>query len=143
MPRREGVAANGRKWIYGGDVDDNNRHGFGICWWENGDRFEGQWLADRTGGFGVYYQSDGAHYKGQFKDHKMDGLGVCMFPDGDKNEGEWRDGVFFREAPIPPQIIASALTAAEHAKFKFALDYLPAQAAASAQVPADLSGLQT
>jgi hypothetical protein len=121
MPRIEGVANNGRKWIYMGDAVNNVRQGYGICWWENGDRYEGEWSNGKTNGVGYYRQQDGAHYRGQFLEHKMDGFGICIYADGDKNEGQWKDGSFLNECAVPEAILEGVKVAAERARITCAL----------------------
>lgn len=116
MPLLQGVSSSNVRWMYSGESINNERHGFGVCHWENGDRYEGSWANNKTHGYGIYVQGDGARYDGQFFEHRMHGFGVCVFLDGDRQEGEWRDGVFFRECPIIPSVLEIAYQSACRAR---------------------------
>ena len=114
--RTHGVSSTGVRWYYGGDCVGNIRHGFGVCFWENGDRYEGSWADDKTDGCGVYVQGDGARYDGQFFQHKMHGFGICTYADGDRCEGQWRAGEFYQPCAVPAEIIDFARHSANQAR---------------------------
>lgn len=114
--RTHGVSSTGVRWYYGGDCVGNIRHGFGVCFWENGDRYEGSWADDKTDGCGVYVQGDGARYDGQFFQHKMHGFGICTYADGDRCEGQWRAGEFSQPCAVPAEIIDFARHSANQAR---------------------------
>ena len=54
---------------YIGKVLNGVPNGKGIMYWNDGDRYEGEWKYDRADGKGIYY-----------------------FPNGDRYEGKWRNG---------------------------------------------------
>jgi hypothetical protein len=118
--RLRGVSPNGVPWKYEGHYvtagGEYFRHGFGVCFWDNGDRYEGQWANDKTNGCGVYTQGDGARYDGEFVDHKMHGFGICVFPDGDKHEGIWKEGSFFLPQKVSSQFTDAAFASANQAR---------------------------
>ena len=62
---------NGDK--YEGEFVDNVKEGRGIYTYYNGDKYEGEFFEDEKDGFGVYYYKNGERYEGQFKNDKKDG----------------------------------------------------------------------
>lgn len=51
------------------------KHGFGTDFFNNGDRYEGQYRYGKPCGKGKYYWSSGAFYEGDFDDGKKNGRG--------------------------------------------------------------------
>ena len=57
--------------IYYGEIKNNNKKdGYGIGYYSNGNKYEGQWKDDKKDGYGIYYYSNGEKYEGQWKDDK-------------------------------------------------------------------------
>lgn len=53
---------------YEGEVNSiGKRHGVGVMFWENGDRFEGHWKIGKRHGFGVMYMLDGRVTEGLYE----------------------------------------------------------------------------
>ena len=78
---------------YIGDVDSNDeRHGFGTYYWNDGDKYEGNWIHGERTGKGTYYYSDGDKYVGDFVDGYFHGKGTYYWTDGDRYEGDWLNG---------------------------------------------------
>jgi hypothetical protein len=50
--------------------------GYGIYFWPDGRKYEGQYCDDKKHGYGVYIWVDGRMYQGQWHDGKQHGLGV-------------------------------------------------------------------
>ncbi|KAL7526555.1 hypothetical protein ACHAXR_001540 [Thalassiosira sp. AJA248-18] len=89
---------------YNGCFTNDKRHGFGECWypngcvytgfWSNGQRsgigkmiyadrgdvYEGEWLADRRHGRGIYFRSDGRADVTRYECHDVVGEGVQWSP---------------------------------------------------------------
>ena len=57
--------------------------------------YEGDLVAGKAHGRGVYTLANGNRYDGEFKDDKMNGRGVKTFANGSpKQAGQWKDGNF-------------------------------------------------
>ena len=67
-------------------------HGFGICIFNDGEYYRGEYRNGKRHGQGVYSFSDGGRYEGRWRDGKPHGQGVYRSPDGGRHEGEWRNG---------------------------------------------------
>ena len=59
-----------------------------------GQRYEGEYLAGKKNGYGVFTWPDGARYEGQWLAGFPNGYGVGMWPDGGVYEGNWTNGCF-------------------------------------------------
>ena len=81
---------NGDK--YEGDFVDNVKEGKGVYYYINGDKYEGEFFEDEKDGYGVYYYKNGEKYEGEFKDNKKNGHGIYYYLEGDRYEGEFKDG---------------------------------------------------
>ena len=63
--------------------------------YDDGDRYDGEFLDNMRNGHGVYTLADGARYDGEFRNDEMTGHGVFTIPDlGTRYEGEFRDGFY-------------------------------------------------
>ncbi len=60
--------------------------------WENGDRYEGEFVDGLFHGQGTIIFSDGSSYVGEYKDGKKNGQGTATFSDGSSYVGEYKDG---------------------------------------------------
>lgn len=77
---------------YEGEVDDRGfKSGRGICNYENGDIFTGNFLKDLRHGSGVMRYADGTLYEGEFTRDKRDCYGVCKFLNGDVYSGDFKN----------------------------------------------------
>ena len=65
--------------------------GYGVYTWDDGDRYEGQWVAGRQEGHGSYIWGNGSSYIGQWKEDRRCGIGKYTWPQGDVYEGEFLD----------------------------------------------------
>ena len=43
-------------------------------------------------GKGIYYYNDGDRYEGDFKNGKREGKGIEYYNNGDRYEGDWKKG---------------------------------------------------
>ena len=80
---------------YEGDiVDDGNMTvtGRGICRFDSGDRYEGDYVNGIMTGSGIYRWANGGSYEGDWVDGKRTGKGVHRLSDGSIYEGDWVDG---------------------------------------------------
>jgi len=72
----------------------------GILYYNNGNRYEGDWVDDKKKGKGICYYANGSKYEGQWKDSKKSGqgyfievkIGVFYYNNGRRYEGAWEDG---------------------------------------------------
>ncbi|MDR0558795.1 MAG: PDZ domain-containing protein [Prevotellaceae bacterium] len=90
------LAGNYRKnydnGYYIGDFNEKGeRHGQGTYFWNNGDKYEGQWLNGSRNGEGVFYWANGDKYEGSFENSKREGEGVFTFKDGSTFTCQWKD----------------------------------------------------
>jgi len=70
------------------------RHGQGICSYDSGSRYEGQWQHDKREGLGKYFYACGDVYDGQWKNGLYNGTGrYSSTAGGDEYEGQWKDDV--------------------------------------------------
>ena len=60
-------------------------------YYNNGDRYEGDYRNSKKEGKGIYYYNDGSRYEGDFKNGKKDGEGIIYYADGTKEIGEFSD----------------------------------------------------
>ena len=67
----------------------NLKEGNGIYYYNNGERYEGDWKNDLKEGKGIYYYNDGDRYEGDYKDSKKEGKGIYYFNDGDRSMGDY------------------------------------------------------
>ena len=84
------MTENKHKYI-GDRNEDGQRHGNGICTYNNGDKYIGEWREDYRHGNGMYILANGEKYIGEYKDDKRNGHGEYTFPEGQKYIGEWKD----------------------------------------------------
>lgn len=78
------------KSIYIGEWSLNNqRHGKGTNYWEDGTIYEGYWENDKANGEGRCISYNGNVYIGNWKDCKANGKGIYITFDGIKYEGDW------------------------------------------------------
>ena len=74
-------------------MKNDERNGFGIYKFSNGDIYEGEWKNGNMEGHGIYIFKDGAIFEGQFKDGQKNGHGILKLKDGNIYEGEWEDDI--------------------------------------------------
>lgn len=64
------------KAVYRGNLDaSGNRHGQGICYFQNGDVYFGEWNNDVFNGKGTYIFASGERYEGDLLKGLKDGKG--------------------------------------------------------------------
>ncbi len=80
---------------YYGALDENRLcTGFATCIFENGDKYEGNYLNGFRNGYGNYRLANGEIYDGNWVNNLRHGNGVRTLPDGTKTEGEWVDDIY-------------------------------------------------
>jgi hypothetical protein len=62
----------------------------GKFFWNNGDKFEGQYKGDLINGKGTYYYLNGDKYVGDWKNDLREGKGIFYWENGNKYEGEYK-----------------------------------------------------
>lgn len=77
---------------YHGNLLDGKKHGKGIYYFSNGEKYDGNWKDDRRNGKGIYDWIDGRRYEGDWKDSLFNGKGVYDSTIGDRYDGDWKDG---------------------------------------------------
>lgn len=75
----------------------------------NGDRYAGEYFADKIHGFGVYSFANGHSYEGSWHEGKKQGLGTYAFRNGDERAGEWDSGVLKKSLPLSDPAVQRAL----------------------------------
>ncbi len=77
------------------------KEGYGIYYFSNGARYEGEFKNDKIEGYGIFYFSDGDRNEGEFKNGKTEGYGIIYFCNGDIYEGVFKNsyvdgyGIFY------------------------------------------------
>ena len=73
----------GEEDVYTGMLNPRQqRHGFGVMFYGNGDIYRGDWVNDNKSGKGQYLFSNGNHVEGTFKDNSLNGVTIVRFRDG-------------------------------------------------------------
>ena len=55
------------------------KEGRGIYYYNDGERYEGDWKNDLKDGKGIYYYNDGERYEGDWKNDLKQGKGIFYF----------------------------------------------------------------
>merc|ERR1712038_1237143 len=78
---------------YDGDWSNKAAHGYGVMRWQNGDRYEGDWVEGMRQGRGKYTcKASGGQYEGDYRGDKKEGTGRYVWSNGDWYQGEWAAG---------------------------------------------------
>mmetsp|Transcript_16221 Transcript_16221/g.29660 ORF Transcript_16221/g.29660 Transcript_16221/m.29660 type:complete len:814 (+) Transcript_16221:851-3292(+) len=81
--------------LYEGGLVDGVRHGIGICVFEDGRVYEGEWRWGQMDGKGRLFNSKmQLIYQGEFSDGHMNGKGTLLCSNGDRFDGDFRDNLF-------------------------------------------------
>jgi hypothetical protein len=64
-------------------------NGFGVYVWNDGARYEGNFVEGKRNGEGVYYYSKGSKYVGTQENDRRHGWGTYYYASGSKYVGEW------------------------------------------------------
>ena len=64
----------------------------GICYYGNGDVYNGEWKKSKKNGKGIIVYKSGNKYDGYWEDGKKSGKGIYYFKNGDFFKGEWKNG---------------------------------------------------
>ncbi|CAI2716971.1 caspase family protein [Nitrospina watsonii] len=78
---------------YTGDTQNGQKHGQGSALYNNGDQYEGAFVADQRHGQGTYTWANGDTYTGEWVDNVREGQGTMTFHTGDRYEGQWNNDV--------------------------------------------------
>lgn len=81
---------------YQGDWSNNQKCGFGIQNYSNGNRYEGEWLDGKRNGRGTLWILNNRkklirNYTGLWKDNMKSGEGTMFFENGDRYDGFWAE----------------------------------------------------
>merc|ERR1711971_971342 len=80
--------------MYDGGWKDKAAEGNGVMKWQNGDRYEGDWVAGLREGKGKYLsKATGGKYEGEYAADLKEGLGKYTFANGDSYDGQWKAGL--------------------------------------------------
>ena len=72
---------------YEGDFKNDKPEGKGIVYYKNGDRYEGDFKNGTSDGKGIYYHKNGDIYEGDYKNGKREGKGIYYYHNGDRQMG--------------------------------------------------------
>jgi len=80
--------------MYDGGWKDKAAEGYGVMKWQNGDRYEGDWVAGLREGKGKYLsKATGGKYEGEYAADLKEGSGKYTFANGDSYDGQWKAGL--------------------------------------------------
>lgn len=91
--RRKRIRVSEHGWgVYEGHLDHlGEPHGRGTVTWENGGKYDGEWIDGKANGHGIMNYGNGDKYEGGWKDGCRFGHGTHHFKDGGVYEGNWRN----------------------------------------------------
>ena len=76
-----------------GQLVKGKKEGKGVCFYKNGDKYDGNFKDDKKEGKGSYfYNEKGERYQGNFVNDYPNGIGKYFFKNGDRYEGMFKDG---------------------------------------------------
>eukprot|EP00092_Neocalanus_flemingeri_P012921 GFUD01013920.1.p2 GENE.GFUD01013920.1~~GFUD01013920.1.p2 ORF type:complete len:203 (+),score=71.69 GFUD01013920.1:103-711(+) len=79
---------------YDGEWKNKAAAGYGVMKWQNGDRYEGDWVEGLRQGKGKYIsKSTGGKYEGEYTSDLKQGKGKYTFSNGDWYDGQWKEGL--------------------------------------------------
>eukprot|EP01017_Pseudomicrothorax_dubius_P014281 TRINITY_DN1668_c0_g2_i1.p1 TRINITY_DN1668_c0_g2~~TRINITY_DN1668_c0_g2_i1.p1 ORF type:complete len:395 (+),score=104.70 TRINITY_DN1668_c0_g2_i1:132-1316(+) len=99
-PEDSSIKGKGQKWEtsmkYIGDWKSNEKCGFGIQYYPNGDKYEGGWDKNMRNGQGTLWVAGAKgklrrEYTGDWEADKKSGRGTMFFANGDRYDGFWLD----------------------------------------------------
>lgn len=93
---------------------------FSLC--RNGDKYAGEYFADKTHGFGVYCFGNGHCYEGAWHEGRRQGLGMYTFRNGDTQSGHWQNGVL--NVPSTQDNLPETSLAISHSKVLIAVQVI-------------------
>ncbi len=79
--------------IKSGTFYEGKLHGYGICWFKNGNRYEGEWKHGKQDGNGKMFWTDekvGDYYEGEWKDDHRHGQGKYVWSKGSSYTGNFQ-----------------------------------------------------
>lgn len=100
--RYEGEYSNGIKHGIG---KNNKIIKLGVYKYADGSLYEGNFLKDSLGGWGILYLSNNNIYQGEFIENKMEGYGEYIWSDGRTYKGMWKNdkkegfGIYISHTP--------------------------------------------
>lgn len=78
---------------YEGEWRDDEKHGKGTFYYQNGDKFEGLFARNQRSGYGVMQYANGDKYEGDWKLNKRNGFGIYLTgKDQSLYTGYWMNG---------------------------------------------------
>ena len=82
-----------KEQYHGQTFGEMMKEGYGVYYYQNGDKYDGQWKDDKKEGKGYFfYKETGEVYKGNFSNDLPNGIGIYYFKNGDRYEGSFKDG---------------------------------------------------
>lgn len=94
LPQDKKLSYDEGKLVYEGAVKSNRMTGRGQLVYDNGDRYEGDFVNGVFSGQGTFTSHQGWRYEGTFKDGKPHGSGKLVTADKVVYEGTFKQGVY-------------------------------------------------
>ncbi len=70
----------------------DKREGYGIEYYNNGNKYEGEFKNDKREGYGIYYFN--VKYEKEWKNSKREEDGILYYNNEDRYIGEWKNDIF-------------------------------------------------
>ncbi|XP_057278639.1 MORN repeat-containing protein 3 [Pezoporus wallicus] len=80
------------KRVYTGWWENDQKCGYGLMIYPNGERYEGEWSAELRSGWGRMNYLNGSVYEGQWLLDKPHGQGTLHLANEHRYEGSWKNG---------------------------------------------------
>jgi hypothetical protein len=80
---------NGDK--YDGEWRHGQKNGNGTLYYNNGEKYIGEWRHDKKSGNGIHYYKFGETYEGEWRNDMKHGKGIYKWKNGNTYEGEWKN----------------------------------------------------
>ena len=94
------IVDKNNKLIFNGNFINNNKNGYGILKYGNGDQYKGNFSNDKLEGNGEYHFSNGDTWDGVFQNNMKNGIGIMIKQNGDIFLTQYENDNFLGEVEL-------------------------------------------